>query len=70
MSITFHVNFDTRTKEVLLACLGKEMALVEERITTGDYSTEAMTAYEELLRIRRGILYAPPQEVDDVSNSW
>ena len=69
MAPTFHINFDTRTKEVLLQCLAKEMAFVEDQITTGDYSKESMIAYEELLRIRRGILYSPPKEVDNVTDS-
>ena len=61
MSVEFTVNFDSRTKEVLLDCLSKELILAEDAIRSGDYSTEALTRHEELLRIKRGILYVSPK---------
>ena len=65
----FQVNFDTRTKEILLDCLLKELLLAEDAIRSGDYSTEALTRYEELLRVRRGLLYTQPKEtLDEVPN--
>lgn len=64
MAIEFTINFDTRTKEVLLDCLMKEMSLAEDAISSGDYSQEALMKYEELLRIRRGILYVRPKELE------
>ena len=60
MGVEFTVNFDSRTKEVLLDCLSKELILAED-IRSGDYSTEALTRHEELLRIKRGILYVSPK---------
>ena len=67
MAPQFQVNFDTRTKEILLDCLLKELLLAEDAIRSGDYSTESLTRYEELLRVRRGILYVQPQELDEKS---
>ena len=67
MAPQFQVNFDTRTKEILLDCLLKELLLAEDAIRSGDYSTESLTRYEELLRVRRGILYTQPQELDEKS---
>ena len=64
MAIEFTINFDTRTKEVLLDCLMKEMSLAEDAISSGDYSQEALMKYEELLRIRRGILYVRTKELE------
>ena len=52
MAPTFQINFDTRTKEVLLDSLGREQALAEDAIRSGDYSREALIRYEEVLRIR------------------
>ena len=71
MTVEFTINFDTRTKEVLLDCLSKEMSLAEDAIRSGDYSQEALMRYEELLRIHRGILYVKPkqQELDNVPES-
>ena len=69
MSVEFTINFDTRTKEVLLDSLLKEMMLAEDAIRSGDYSDTAMMRYEELLRIHRGILYAKPKELDNVQES-
>jgi hypothetical protein len=62
MAPTFQITFDIRTKEVLLDALGREQALAEEAIRSGDYSREAMIRYEEILRIRRGILFSKPEE--------
>ena len=67
MAPQFQINFDTRTKEILLDCLLKELLLAEDAIRSGDYSTESLTRYEELLRVRRGILYVQPQELDEKS---
>ena len=70
MAPQFQINFDTRTKEILLDCLFTELIRAEDAIRSGDYSTEALTRYEELLRVRRGILYVQPQELDDKSGNW
>ena len=69
MAPKFQINFDTRTKEILLDCLLKELLLAEDAIRSGDYSTESLTRYEELLRVRRGILYTQPQELDEKSGN-
>ena len=69
MAPQFQINFDTRTKEILLDCLLKELLLAEDAIRSGDYSTESLTRYEELLRVRRGILYVQPKELDEKSGN-
>ena len=62
MAPTFSVKFDTRTKEVIIAALKKELSLAEELITNGDYSKESLIRYEELNRVIRGILFVKPEE--------
>ena len=69
MAPTFQINFDTRTKEVLLDSLGREQALAEDAIRSGDYSREALIRYEEVLRIRRGILFSNPEESPEVEKT-
>ena len=65
MAPNFTINFDTRTKEILLDCLFTELIKAEDAIRCGDYSTDALTRYEELLRVRRGILYSQPEQIDE-----
>ena len=67
MAPQFQINFDTRTKEILLDCLFTELIKAEDAIRSGDYTTDALTRYEEILRVRRGILYSQPQELDEKS---
>ena len=62
MAPQFTVRFDTRTKEVIISALKKELSLAEELITNGDYSKEALIRYEELNRVIRGILFVKPDE--------
>ena len=62
MAPTFSVKFDTRTKEVIIAALKKELSIAEEVITNGDYSKESLIRYEELNRVIRGILFVKPEE--------
>ena len=62
MAPTFTVKFDTRTKEVIIAALKKELSIAEEVITNGDYSKESLIRYEELNRVIRGILFVKPEE--------
>jgi len=65
MAPQFTVRFDTRTKEVIISALKKELSLAEELITNGDYSKEALIRYEELNRVIRGILFVKPEEQPD-----
>ena len=60
MAPQFTVRFDTRTKEVIISALKKELSIAEELITNGDYSKEALIRYEELNRVIRGILFVKP----------
>ena len=65
MAPQFTVRFDTRTKEVIISALKKELSIAEELITNGDYSKEALIRYEELNRVIRGILFVKPEEPPD-----
>lgn len=62
MAVSFSIRFDTRSKEVLLDSLRKELIAAEEEIRSGDYSNEALIRHEEVLQIFRGILYSKPEE--------
>jgi len=62
MAPQFTVRFDTRTKEVIISALKKELSIAEELITNGDYSKESLIRYEELNRVIRGILFVKPDE--------
>ena len=66
MAVSFTITFDTRSKEILLDSLKKELAAAEDEIRGGDYSTEALVRHEEVLQLVRGILYSKPvsPEVD------
>ena len=63
MSVRFAIQFDTRSKEILLDLLNKEITIAEGNIRGGDYSEDAFVKMEELFRLKRGILYSKP-EVD------
>jgi len=62
MSIRFAIQFDTRSKEILIDLLNKEIEIAEGNIRDGDYSEEAFIRAEELFRLKRGILYSKPEE--------
>lgn len=62
MAVSFTIRFDTRSKEVLLDSLRKELIAAEEEIRSGDYSNDALIRHEEVLQIFRGILYSKPEE--------
>ena len=62
MAVSFSIRFDTRSKEVLLDSLRKELIAAEEEIRSGDYSNDALIRHEEVLQIFRGILYSKPEE--------
>ena len=69
MAKRFTVTFDSRSKEVLLDALRKQMTITEFAIRGGDYSDEALIKHEEALQLFRGVLYSKPieetsQEVD------
>lgn len=62
MAQSFSVSFDSRSKEVLLDCLKKELIIAEAAIRGGDYSQEALVRHEEILQLVRGILYSKPTQ--------
>jgi len=68
MSILFKITFDTRSKEILLDALNKEIILAEDAIRSGDYSQEAFIRMEELFRLKRGILYSKPEEEHEIQS--
>ncbi len=66
MAVTFSVRFDTRSKEVLLDALRKELIIAETDIRSGNYSDEALVRHEETLQLFRGILYSKPETPETV----
>lgn len=71
MAVSFSVTFDSRSKEILLDSLKKELSAAEEAIRGGDYSTEALIRHEEVLQLVRGILYSKPiQPTVDKGEEW
>ena len=61
---TFTVRFDERTKQILVSLLEQATAQVTQQISAGDYSEEALQAHEELVQVKRGILYARPETAE------
>jgi hypothetical protein len=61
MAVTFSIRFDTRSKEVLLDSLRKELIIAETEIRSGNYSDDALVRHEEILQHFRGVLYAKPE---------
>ena len=65
----FSVRFDERTKQVLCAVLDNAISQTSQQITAGDYREELLQQHEELVQVKRGILYSRPEEVQvDESN--
>ena len=65
----FSVRFDERTKQVLCAVLDNAIVQTSQQITAGDYREELLQQHEELVQVKRGILYSRPEEVQvDESN--
>ena len=60
----FSVRFDDRTKQVLCALLDNAIQQTSNTITAGDYTEELLQQHEELLQVKRGILYTRPEEVE------
>ena len=54
---TFTVRFDERTKQILCALLDQAISQTSQGITAGDYSEELLQQHEELVQVKRGILY-------------
>lgn len=63
----FRITFDSRSKEVLLSCLKKELNAAEADILSGDYSEASLIRHEEVLQLVRGILYSKPEESKPIS---
>ena len=62
---TFSIRFDERTKQILCAVLDNTIQQVSQSITAGDYSEETLSQHEELVQVKRGILYTRPDEVEE-----
>ena len=62
----FSVRFDERTKQVLCAVLDNAIAQTSQSITAGDYSEPLLQQHEELVQVKRGILYTRPEEPEEV----
>ena len=60
-SMAFSIRFDTRSKEILLDALQKELTIASTAIRDGDYSDAALIRHEEVLQLVRGILYSKPE---------
>ena len=58
---TFTVRFDERTKQILCALLDQAIAQTSQAITAGDYTEELLQQHEELVQVKRGILYTRPE---------
>ena len=58
---TFTVRFDERTKQILCALLDNAIQQTSQGITAGDYSEEILQQHEELVQVKRGILYTRPE---------
>ena len=58
---TFTVRFDERTKQILCALLDQAISQTSQGITAGDYSEELLQQHEELVQVKRGILYTRPE---------
>ena len=56
----FTVRFDERTKQVLCAVLDNAITQTSALITAGDYDEALLTQHEELVQVKRGILYTRP----------
>ena len=61
---TFAVRFDERTKQILCALLDNAISQTSQGITAGDYSEELLQQHEELMQVKRGILYSRPEETE------
>ena len=59
---TFTVRFDERTKQVLCAVLDNAIQMTSAQIVAGDYTESVLQQHEELLQVKRGILYSRPEE--------
>ena len=62
---TFSIRFDERTKQILCAVLDNTIQQVSQSISAGDYSEELLSQHEELVQVKRGILYTRPDEVEE-----
>ena len=62
---TFSIRFDERTKQILCAVLDNTIQHVSQSISAGDYSEELLSQHEELVQVKRGILYTRPDEVEE-----
>lgn len=70
---TYTVRFDGRTKELILLALGNLYSQLEQQMLQGDTQEGLQTTYDQVGQVRRGILFAPAEEVEtddlEVENS-
>lgn len=59
--MNFSIKFDSRSKEVILDCLKRELTIAEDEIRNGDYSESALIRHEEIFQLIRGVLYSRPE---------
>ena len=60
---TYSIRFDGRSKELILLALGNLHQQLEQQVQqTGDQNV--LTTYDQVGQVRRGILLAPPEEVE------
>lgn len=60
MANSFILRIDDRSKEVLVESIRERLVAAEKRILSGDYSQEAMLAYEEYTILIKGLICARP----------
>ena len=61
---TFSVRFDGRSKELILLALSTLHQQIEQQIAQGEGNEQVLQTYDEVGQVRRGILLAPPEEVE------
>ena len=60
---TYSVRFDGRTKELILLALSNMQQQLEQQLAV-ETTEAALATYDQVGQVRRGILLAPPEEVE------
>ena len=62
---TFSLRFDTQTKAIIVDALNDKLRSAEQQLVAGgEYSDENVQYLEVLNQVKRGVLYAPPEETE------